>query len=309
VNVSAEELPGPREVLYRCYAKLNLTLEVRGRRDDGYHDLASVVHTISLADDLRIKPADDLLTRVEGLDIDPDTNLVARAAALLASTTGERRGAELSLVKRIPAAAGLGGGSSDAATTLVGLNALWNSHVSVADLTRLAANLGSDIPFFVRGGAAVMRGRGEQLEAVPPLGGQWFVILVPPHDVLDKTRWLYTALEASDFSSGETTEAAADVLRQRQALDVTHLVNGFERAARSVFPGLSATWAEAQRLAARPFFLSGAGPAVFALASDRADARRQAARLAQLGSAHAARTVKHARASLKFATETSIGYP
>src|SRR5438445_2570645 len=135
-------------MLYRCYAKLNFTLEILRRRDDGYHDLASLVHTISLADDLRIKPADDLLTRVEGLDIDPDTNLVARAAALLASTTGERRGAELSLVKRIPAAAGLGGGSSDAATTLVGLNTLWDARLDLADLAGLAAELGSDVPFF-----------------------------------------------------------------------------------------------------------------------------------------------------------------
>src|SRR5436853_5434335 len=108
-------------LLYRCYAKVNLILEVLGRREDGNHDLASLVHTISLADDLRIDSAGELLSRVEGLDIDPDTNLVNRAARLLAGTTGVRSGAELTLVKRIPAAAGLGGGSSDAATTLVGL--------------------------------------------------------------------------------------------------------------------------------------------------------------------------------------------
>lgn len=297
-------------MLYRCYAKINLTLEILGRRDDGYHDLASLVHTVSLADDLRIEHADKLLTRVEGLDIDPDTNLVARAAELMASTTGERRGAELSLVKRIPAAAGLGGGSSDAAATLVGLNALWQAGLSVADLARLAAELGSDIPFFLRGGAAVLRGRGEQLEALPQLIGQWLVIVVPPHDVLDKTRQLYAALLASDFSSGEMTETVADVLRRRDALDEAQLVNGFERAARSVFPGLSAAWAEAERLCGRRFFLSGAGPAVFAFASNRADARRQVARLARLGGVvHAARTVKHARASLEVAAETPIGYP
>src|SRR5207302_852847 len=123
------------------------------RRDDGYHDLASLVHTVSLADDLRIELANELLTRVEGLDIDPETNLVARAAERLVSATGRgsRVGAELSLVKRIPAAAGLGGGSSDAATTLVGLNALWDTRLGLTDLVRLAAELGSDVPFFIRG--------------------------------------------------------------------------------------------------------------------------------------------------------------
>ena len=91
-------------MLYRCYAKVNLTLEILGRRDDGFHELASLVHTISLADDLRIEASDELLTRVEGLDIDPDTNLVARAAQLISTTSRTRQGAELSLVKRIPAA-------------------------------------------------------------------------------------------------------------------------------------------------------------------------------------------------------------
>src|SRR5258708_27147317 len=90
-------------VLYRCYAKINLTLEILGRRDDGYHDLASLVHTISLADDLRIEPADEVLIRVEGLDIEPETNLVSRAARLLAAATGARAGAQLTLVTRIPA--------------------------------------------------------------------------------------------------------------------------------------------------------------------------------------------------------------
>src|SRR5438067_9321239 len=140
------------QLIYRCYAKINLTLEVLGRRDDGYHDLASLVHTISLADDLRIDPADEVLIRVEGIDIEPEINLVSRAARLLASATGARAGAHLTLVKRIPNAAGLGGGSSDAATTLVGLNRFWRTGLRLAELIDLAVELGSDVPFFVRGG-------------------------------------------------------------------------------------------------------------------------------------------------------------
>ena len=299
-------------MLYRCYAKLNFTLEILRRRDDGYHDLASLVHTISLADDLRIEPADELLTRVEGLAIDPETNLVARAAERLVSAAaiGSRRGAELSLVKRIPAAAGLGGGSSDAATTLVGLNALWGTPLGLTDLARLAAELGADVPFFIRGGAAVMRGRGDELEVLPALTGQWVVIAVPPHDVLDKTRRLYGSLQPSDFSSGALTERAAERLRQHEALLSDHFANGFERAARAVFPGLSDAWSQAEQVCDRRFFLSGAGPALFTLATDRADARRQLGRLADMNVvAHAARTVKHARASLRFAPERLIGYP
>jgi 4-diphosphocytidyl-2-C-methyl-D-erythritol kinase len=297
-------------VLYRCYAKVNLTLEILRKRDDGYHDLASLVHTIGLADDLRIAPADELVTRVEGLDIEPHANLVARAAELLASATRQRRGAELSLLKRIPAAAGLGGGSSDAATALVGLDAFWNTPLGLTELARLGADLGSDIPFFIRGGAAVMRGRGDELDVLPPLVGQWLVIVVPPHDLVDKTRRLYAAVQPSDFSSGEITEAAAALLRRHASIHDAHLANGFERAARAVFPGLSGVWAEAEHVCRRSFFLSGAGPALFALASDRTDARRQLPVLGRRGLvAHAVRTVKHARASVRFAAAASIGYP
>src|ERR1700730_132006 len=168
---------------FRCYAKINLTPEVRGRRADGYHDLASLVHTISLADDLRIESANELLTRVEGLNIDPETNLVSSAAQLLGSTPRAAFGAKLILHKRIPAAAGLGGGSSDAATTLVGLNRLWGTRLGHAQLSQLGAELGSDVPFLVRGGAAVLRGRGDDYEMLPPVRGQWLVIMVLPHEV------------------------------------------------------------------------------------------------------------------------------
>jgi 4-diphosphocytidyl-2-C-methyl-D-erythritol kinase len=287
-------------LLYRCYAKVNLSLEVVGKRLDGFHDLASLVHTISLADDLRIAPADQLLTRVEGLDIDPETNLVWRAARLLAQTTGERRGAELTLVKRIPTAAGLGGGSSDAATTLVGLNRFWGSRLGLHDLKQLAAQLGSDVPFFVCGGAALMRGRGDDLTPQPALKGQWLVLLVPPHDIADKTRRLYAALRPGDFSSGDLTLTLGQGLTTGEPLQEGELVNGFERASREVFDGLSAVWRVAEERCERRFHLSGAGPAIFALARDRQDAQQQVARLEAYG-AYAVRTVKHARASISIA--------
>jgi 4-diphosphocytidyl-2-C-methyl-D-erythritol kinase len=297
-------------LLYRCYAKVNLSLEILGKRADGFHELASLVHTINLSDDLRVEPADELLTRVEGMVIDPATNLVARAAELLRRTLTERRGAELSLLKRIPAAAGLGGGSSDAAATLAALNALWGAHLGPTQLMPLAAQLGSDVPFFMRGGAALMRGRGEALEPLPPRIGQWLVLLVPSHDVQDKTRRLYASLEPADFTSGELTDRAARRLKDGEPLEPSEFLNGFERAALRVFPGLPQTWEQAGRLCQRKFFLSGAGPALFALAASRADAREQAALLARLGgAAYAVRTVKHARASIRFAPTDAMEYP
>ncbi|MBV9599644.1 MAG: 4-(cytidine 5'-diphospho)-2-C-methyl-D-erythritol kinase [Chloroflexi bacterium] len=284
---------------FRCFAKINLSLEITGKRSDGFHDLVSLVHTVSLADELCIEPAETLLTHVEGLDIQEEDNLVARAAGLLATTLGGSRGARLSLVKRIPAAAGLGGGSSDAASALVGLNALWGARLSVATLCELGAALGSDVPFFVRGGAALMRGRGTELDDLPPRRGQWLVLLVPPGTIADKTRRLYAALEPTDFSNGEMTLHAADRLRNAEALDERALVNGFERAARRMFPGLEEMWQAAERLAHRRFSLSGAGPALFSLTASRAEAGDVAGRLARLEARlFVVRTVAHARARI-----------
>jgi 4-diphosphocytidyl-2-C-methyl-D-erythritol kinase len=284
-------------LLYRCYAKVNLTLEVLGRRDDGYHDVASLVQTISLSDDLRLEAAAEVVCRAEGLDTQPEANLVARAAELLRDRGHVRAGTNLTLRKRIPVAAGLGGGSSDAAATLVGLNRLWGTRFGYQTLLDLAARLGSDVPFFLRGGAAVMRGRGEQLEAVRAVVGQWLTVCVLPHTVPDKTARLYAALEPSDLSDGTPTRRAAECLNARESLRDDQLLNAFARSARFVFPGLDSAWQAAEAALGRPVHLSGAGPALFALAADRQSARQQAQQLEALGlPSYATQTVRHARA-------------
>jgi 4-diphosphocytidyl-2-C-methyl-D-erythritol kinase len=286
--------------LYRCYAKVNLTLEVLGRRDDGYHELTSLAHTISLADDLRVAEADEIVCRAEGLLLGPDEpNLVVRAAETLQAWTRIDAGAELTLRKGIPVAAGLGGGSSDAAATLVALNTLWGAHLRAAELVSLAAQLGSDVPFFVRGGAAVLRGRGEQLTPVQPLKRQWLVLAVPPHTLATKTAALYAALTPGDYTGGHATDEATAQLERGVTLAGIRLANTFQRAAKQVFPGLSDAWREAELTCGRPFHLSGAGPALFCLAESRAEANRLVPRLEALGlRAYVARTVSHARASV-----------
>jgi 4-diphosphocytidyl-2-C-methyl-D-erythritol kinase len=300
-------------ILYRCYAKVNLTLEVLGRRPDGYHELRSLAHTIGLADDLRIAAADEaLVSRADGLaaEAEADENLVSRAAELLRDWSRTRAGAELTLVKRIPVAAGLGGGSSDAATTLVGLNRLWRTRLPQRELSALAARLGSDVPFFLRGGAAVLSGRGEQVEPVRPLSGQWLTLAVLPHAVANKTTRLYAALGPTDYTDGRATQGQAAALTAGRPLDASNLQNAFSRVAQREFGGLAAAWALAEQTCGRSFHLSGAGPALFALAMSRDDARGMVPVLERLGlRAFATRTVARARASAQVAGPGSIGYP
>ena len=170
-------------------AKLNLFLAVRGKRPDGYHELESVMVSIGLFDTLRVALSPDpaIRLRVESTLADSDTdlppgddNLIVRAAKLLASATGCRQGALIELRKRIPLASGLGGGSSDAAATLVALNRLWRIGLSRAELHSLAAELGSDVNFFLDShGLALCLGRGEQILPRPLRASLHFVLVRP----------------------------------------------------------------------------------------------------------------------------------
>ncbi|MBS1199572.1 MAG: 4-diphosphocytidyl-2C-methyl-D-erythritol kinase [Proteobacteria bacterium] len=161
-------------------AKLNLFLHVTGRRPDGYHELQTVFQLLDLCDTLAFEPRPDgVIARVAGPGgLEPERDLVVRAARLLQSRTGTSLGANLWLDKHIPMGGGLGGGSSDAATVLVALNALWGTGLDVAALAALGLELGADVPVFVRGRSAWAEGVGEVLEPVD-LPARWFAVVCP----------------------------------------------------------------------------------------------------------------------------------
>jgi 4-diphosphocytidyl-2-C-methyl-D-erythritol kinase len=171
-------LPGPD---YPAPAKLNLFLHVVGRRDDGYHLLQSVFTLIDLCDDIRLRPRDDgKVRRVSELPgVAPEDDLAVRAALLLQEASGTNRGADIEVRKRIPMGGGLGGGSSDAATVLLGLDRLWGTGFGAEALAELGSALGADIPFFLHGSTAWVEGVGERLRpfSVPP---RWYLVLTPP---------------------------------------------------------------------------------------------------------------------------------
>ncbi|ACV61154.1 4-diphosphocytidyl-2C-methyl-D-erythritolkinase [Desulfofarcimen acetoxidans DSM 771] len=171
-----------------AYAKINLCLDVLGRRDDGYHEVEMVMQSISLHDLLELSLSEEqennnmgkIILTVAGADLPVgEENLVFRTARILQEYTGCRLGCSILLHKKIPVAAGLAGGSADAAAALLGLNKLWNLDLTVAELYALAAKIGSDVPFCIKGGTVLAKGRGEQLaflEAAPDMG----IILVKP---------------------------------------------------------------------------------------------------------------------------------
>ncbi|QGG48691.1 4-(cytidine 5'-diphospho)-2-C-methyl-D-erythritol kinase [Heliorestis convoluta] len=178
-------------------AKINLTLDVLGRRTDGYHQVAMVMQTIDLCDTLRVRRRDDKRIFLHGGNDEapPDqSNLVYRTVQLIAETKGLKSGLDIYLEKKIPVAAGLAGGSSDAAAMMKLLNQLWEMQLSPQDMERELAKLGSDIPFLVQGGTALATGRGEQLQPLPAAPPFWVLLIKPPFGV--STPKVYQALQA-----------------------------------------------------------------------------------------------------------------
>lgn len=245
-------------------AKVNLTLEVLGRRDDGYHDIVSILQTIDLCDTLTLEPADAIILECDRAALQSPDNLALRAAHLLRDATGCEKGTRIRLQKGIPVAAGLGGGSSDAAATLKGLNVLWGLGLSREELVRLASKLGSDVPFFVYGGTAMAQGRGEQVRPLPPADLKWMVLLAPAIEVPRKTAALYGRLTPSHFTSGALTRKLEARIRGGGDAPPQFLFNVFDDVAFDAFPGLERYWQTFYSLGAREIHLAGSGPTVFA---------------------------------------------
>ena len=249
-----------------AFAKINLVLEVLGRRDDGYHEVSTVLHSIDLADQLLVEPGEGLSLECDTPAIANEDNLVMRAARLLQEATGCAQGARIRLEKGIPVAAGLGGGSSDAAATLVGLNQLWDRGMSVTSLAELGARLGSDAPFFLQNaGCALATGRGEVVTPLPAVRGWWVVVLRPDVSPMpNKTATLYSMLTEEDYTDGSRSAALAEELKIGK-LAPGGLYNAFERVADRAFPGLEGYRRAFQEAGAGSVSLAGSGPALYTL--------------------------------------------
>lgn len=252
----------------RAPAKLNLGLEIVGRRPDGYHELATIFVAVRPEDDLAIAPADGPSLAVDDPALAGDDNLALHALRLLAERAGIAPNAAVALQKSIPAAAGLGGASSDAAAVLRLARELWQLPMPDTELVILAAALGSDVPFFLRGGCALATGRGEVLSPLPPPRDAWFVLVSPRFDIPRKTATLYGALRPEDFSDGARVHAQARGLERGESLDPALLGNAFTRPLYALLPDLAELPPLMRRLGAPTVTLSGAGPTHYAILDD-----------------------------------------
>ena len=267
-------------VRVRAPGKLNLFFEVGGVHDDGYHDVASAYQAVSLYEDVWASPSDEFTVAISGtVDVAgvpaDDRNLAVRAARLVAQRIGYEGGVHLDIVKHVPVAGGMGGGSADAAAALVACDALWGAELGTAELHKLASRLGADVPFALMGGTAIGTGRGDQLS--PALAkGRFDWVVVPSKEGLS-TPEVYAHLDELRARPDIATSARAPavdptVLQALRAGDpvalAEHTRNDLQVAALSMRPQLREVLELGEQSGALAGLVSGSGPTLAFLAGD-----------------------------------------
>jgi len=252
-------------------AKINLVLEILGK-DNDYHRISSIIQSIDLCDVLNFQLDEEIYFECDEPSLRRD-NLVRKAATLLKESTKCTLGARIELHKRIPWGMGLGGGSSDAAAALLALNELWGLGLPLSELVHLASNLGSDVPFFLHKGTALIEGKGEEVTPLPSFTSTCFVLLVPPlPEILDKTKQMYNKLDTTYFTEGQFVQAALSSLRQGKAIDHSLIFNVFEKVAFDFFSGLDKYRKTMEEAGAPGVYLAGSGPCLFTFYSGKGKA-------------------------------------
>ena len=269
------------KLVAEAFAKVNRSLVVLGKRPDGYHELDTVFQAVGLTDRLTFEESDLLTLEVDDPSVPAGAeNLVLRAARALAEAAGVRPRVAITLEKRIPSGGGLGGGSSDAAVTLIGLSALWQLDLSIEQLSRVGGALGSDVPFFLHGGTARGLGRGERIVPLDDLPPQAVVLVMPPFPI--STPEVFRRLEAPEWDGRGGGDLGAGSATDR---------NDLEPAAEALFPALRDVREALGRAGATRALLSGSGSTVFGLFPDLATAAEAARRLDGLPAGSAVRVV------------------
>ena len=250
------------------FAKINLTLRIHGRRTDGYHEIETVFQIVSLHDRLTFEAAGDgqLELTCDAPDIPCDeSNLVHRAAVALRERYGTRRGVRIRLEKTIPAGGGIGGGSSNAAVTLIGLARLWELEAGGRALAEIGASLGADVPFFLTGGTALGTGRGADVHPLPDAPPEQLLIVTPPIKV--STAAAYKSLNAHALTKAVSPVNLTVSRAQAEISGSLHaaLWNDFEPVVYRLHPEIERARDALKAAGARGALLSGSGASVFGL--------------------------------------------
>jgi 4-diphosphocytidyl-2-C-methyl-D-erythritol kinase len=273
-----------KSLILPAFAKINLSLRVLSKRADGYHDLDTVFQTVSLNDTIEASLVDDphIVLSCNDLSLPVnESNLVLRAAMALQDRFGAERGARIRLRKRIPTQAGLGGGSADAAMTLLLLAKLWELNCSRDELIEIASRLGADVPFFFSGGTAHATGIGDQIETLDDVEQKFLLIVKPNANI--STADAYRALDERSLTSliPETILSSSQPTADSDKIDLANLNNDFEAVVFDLEPEIRRAKSALLKAGADAALLAGSGAAVFGI-FDSEDAQRRAIQAIEL---------------------------
>jgi 4-diphosphocytidyl-2-C-methyl-D-erythritol kinase len=263
-------------MILQANAKINIGLRIIGKRADGYHDLETFFYEIQWHDKLELKTSArlEMISHSAEAPAD-DSNLCLRAARLLQEITGVTAGAFITLHKNIPIGAGLGGGSSDAAAVLRGLNSLWNLKLSNDELRAIAVKLGADVAFFIEGGSAYATGRGEKLKHFSFTVPFWILVAVPPVHV--STAWAYGNLKQMSGYAPKNLQTIVTERTHHPNTLIADVINDFEPSVFEAFPLIQQTKEKTLSAGAQFALMSGSGSSVFGLFETEAAAKHAAA--------------------------------
>ena len=253
-------------------AKINLTLEILGKRSDNFHDLTSIMMSVNLNDEIKIEKSSTLEVFCTNRLIAKDFNLAYLAAKKLKAQFKLSKGAKITISKNIPIAAGLGGGSSDAAMTLIGLNKFWGLDLNLDQLFPIASALGSDIPFFLNNGTAMVQGKGELIRALPLANIKHAVILSPDISIKNKTAHMFSTVRSQDYTKGALTRKLEARIRRHGDIPSELLFNVFDEISIRIFPELNLIRQMFSDIWSGEVHLCGAGPSLFTLVESRENA-------------------------------------
>lgn len=259
-----------------AFAKINLTLDILHKRSDGYHEVAMVMQAISLSDKVSVECFRDIEVSADIPELLCDeSNLAYKAAKLMQKTYGIKEGAKIALRKAIPMAAGLAGGSADAAAVLKALNKVWSLNLSMTELERLGAMLGSDVPFCLRGGTMLATGRGEILKPLSPLPECHLVLVKPRISV--STAWVYQHYNEGSVKRHPDTDAMLNSLEQKDVHGAAkEMANVLESVTIPQHPEIARLKEQLMKEGAIAAMMSGSGPTVFGLMPDEKTAQAAA---------------------------------
>jgi 4-diphosphocytidyl-2-C-methyl-D-erythritol kinase len=270
----------------QSYAKINLTLDVLKKRADGYHELITIMQTIDLYDTICLSSTDEDRVSIicNQAALSSDDNLAVRAAQAIRHKLGLTQGLLIELNKRVPVAAGLGGGSSNAAAILLALQQWWQLPLSMDDLWEIASALGSDVPFFLSGGLARCEGRGERITPLSPhwpTSMRWLLLLKPAISV--STANVFRNLSASDYTDGSWSHTVETALQTSSHLQPSNLYNSLERGVLTQYAEVAQAREDLFQAGATNVRLSGSGPTLFSLFDNLSDAAQVQSRLQEQG--------------------------